>query len=84
MLVPLVLLLIAAAAVAIWFVRSSPARRVRRLEEAYFRRAQLPRKLAAEALERHLEGLEDRHPGRSYDWYLRRILTDLQRDRRAS
>jgi hypothetical protein len=53
-----------------------------RLRRAWFRNTPLPRSQAQEALARHLMALKERFPNRSEAWYLRKILSDLQRDRR--
>ena len=42
----------------------------------------LPPPEAERTLNRHIERLESRHPGRDEDWYLEKILYDLGRDRR--
>jgi Sec-independent protein translocase protein TatA len=36
---------------------------------------------AEETIERHIKNLRARHPGRSEEWYLEKILYDLERDR---
>jgi hypothetical protein len=53
-----------------------------RLREQYLRDVRLPRGEAEKSLARHLAGLQQRHPGRSELWCLRRVVTDLRRDRR--
>jgi hypothetical protein len=53
-----------------------------RLRDEYFRSVQLPRAQAEESLARHMARLQEKHPGKSETWYLRRILVDLHRDRR--
>lgn len=53
-----------------------------RLRDQYFRSVQLPRAQAEESLARHVARLQEKHPGKSEVWYLRRVLADLQRDRR--
>jgi hypothetical protein len=52
------------------------------LRDQYFRSVQLPRAQAEESLARHLARIQEKHPGKSEAWYLRRILADLYRDRR--
>jgi hypothetical protein len=68
----------------LWYSRPEArrARRIRALEERYLRRSSLPHALALEALDRHLSSLQRRHPDRSHVWYLERVLSDLERDRR--
>ncbi len=60
-------------------LRGTEAQRLRR---AWFRNTPLPRPQAQEALARHLMALKERFPGRSEAWYLKKILSDLKRDRR--
>jgi hypothetical protein len=53
-----------------------------RLRRAWFRNTPLPRAQAEESLARHLMALKERFPGRTEAWYLKKILAELQRDRR--
>ncbi|HZI05531.1 MAG TPA: hypothetical protein VEZ71_15975 [Archangium sp.] len=62
-----------------WLLTGNEASRLR---DAYFRSVQLPRAQAEESLARHVARLQEKHPGKSEAWYLRRVLADLQRDRR--
>jgi hypothetical protein len=80
----LALAALALIAAYLWYSRPSArrARRTRRLEQRYLRRSSLPHALALQALDRHIDGLQERYPDRSYDWYLDRVLADLERDRR--
>jgi hypothetical protein len=55
---------------------------VSRLRNQYLRSVQLPRAQAEQSLARHLARLQERHPGKTEAWYLRRVLADLERDRR--
>lgn len=57
-------------------------RKAQRLRRAWFRNTPLPRPQAEEALARHLKALQERFPGRTETWYLKKILSELQRDRR--
>ncbi|WP_257458361.1 hypothetical protein [Archangium lipolyticum] len=63
----------------IWVVGGNE---VSRLRNQYFRSVQLPRAQAEQSLARHLARLQERHPGKTEAWYLRRVLADLERDRR--
>ena len=67
-----------------WYQRPAARtlRRIRRLEERYFRKAQMPRHLAQESLQRHVARLRERHPGRGPAWYVAQVVADLDRDRR--
>lgn len=67
-------------AVAVWIaLRNTETQRLRR---AWFRNTPLPRAQAEESLARHLMALKERFPNRTEAWYLKKILSDLQRDRR--
>jgi len=55
---------------------------VQRLRRAWFRNTPLPRTQAEESLARHLMALKERFPNREEAWYLKKILSDLRRDRR--
>jgi predicted LPLAT superfamily acyltransferase len=70
---------VAVAVPALFLLRGTEAQRLRK---AWFRRNHLPRPYAEESLARHLTSLKERFPGHTEVWYLRRILTDLERDRR--
>lgn len=41
----------------------------------------LPPAEAEKTIERHLKSLQERFPGRSEEWYLEKIIYDLERDR---
>lgn len=60
-------------------LRGTEAQRLRR---AWFRNTPLPRAQAEESLARHLMANKERFPGRTESWYLKKILSDLKRDRR--
>jgi hypothetical protein len=76
----LILLGLVALGVVGWLLfRGTEAQRLRR---AWFRNTPLPRPQAEESLARHLMALKERFPQRSEAWYLKKILADLQRDRR--
>lgn len=55
---------------------------VQRLRRAWFRNTPLPRPQAEESLARHLMALKERFPNHSEAWYLKKVLSDLKRDRR--
>jgi hypothetical protein len=75
----IILAVAACAGLLLWSLRGDEPSRLR---QEYFHSVPLPRAQAEEALARHLAGLQQRYPGRSEIWYLRRILSDLERDRR--
>ena len=70
---------VAVAIAALLLLRGTEAQRLRR---AWFRSTPLPRPQAEESLARHLMALKERFPNRTEVWYLKKILSDLQRDRR--
>jgi hypothetical protein len=41
----------------------------------------MPPEVAEETLNLHLENLKKKFPGRSMEWYLEKIIYDLERDR---
>jgi hypothetical protein len=55
---------------------------VPRLRNQYFRSVRQSPTEAEQSLARHLARLQERYPGKSEAWYLRRVLADLRRDRR--
>ncbi len=75
----IILGLIGLVAVIGLMLRGTEAQRLRR---AWFRNTPLPRTQAEESLARHLMALKERFPGREEAWYLKKVLSDLQRDRR--
>jgi beta-lactamase regulating signal transducer with metallopeptidase domain len=58
------------------------ARKLRRLEELYYRKVHMPRDLAEQTLKRHVARLREREPGRGPAWYVAQVLVELGRDRR--
>ena len=56
--------------------------RKRALWQECRRLLRLPPKIADETIERHIKRLKKRHPNRSEEWYLEKIIYDLERDRR--
>ncbi len=77
--------LLGAAVIAglVWAVRVwSGKGEVKRLREQYLHKTGLPLDLAYESMERQLERVMKKHPGRSMKWYLRTLLAELKRDRR--
>ncbi len=62
-----------------------PHGRIRRpedLRERYLRLLHMPRPAAVETYSRTLNDMRQRNPGRSEVWLLRKMLNDLERDRR--
>ena len=71
--------LVVLAVVGGLLLRGTEAQRLRR---AWFRNTPLPRLQAEESLARHLMAQKERFPGHTEVWYLKKILSDLKRDRR--
>ena len=70
---------VAVAVPALFLLRGTEAQRLRK---AWFRSTALPRPQAEESLARHLMTLKERFPNRTEVWYLKKVLSDLDRDRR--
>ncbi len=80
-------LIIAVALIAGLFWVTYPKGRVRRrsgrsLRERYLRLLNMRPPHGEEALNRTLQNLQERLPNHSTDWYLRKMIADLERDRR--
>ncbi len=52
------------------------------LRKEYSRRAGIPPATADEQIDAYILRLQQKHPGRSEEWYLEKMLFDLERDRR--
>ncbi|NLY11100.1 MAG: hypothetical protein GX020_05375 [Firmicutes bacterium] len=71
-----------AAAIALWLGYSRLGKsKVQGLEAEYRRRLRLSEKEATEVIERQLASLKEKFPDRSYEWYLEKMIFDLDRDR---
>lgn len=46
------------------------------------RKLRLPLKVADETIERFIKSLKESHPNHTEEWYLEKIIYDLDRDRR--
>ena len=51
------------------------------LRKEYSRRAGLPSTTADEHIDAYIKRLQQKYPGRSEEWYLEKMLFDLERDR---
>ena len=56
--------------------------RVNRLQKQYYTLSFQSRNEARKSLQRQLMALRNKYPGYSQEWYLEKIIYDLQRDRR--
>lgn len=77
----LVLLILAAGLAFYFWFRGRPATPEDKLWAECRRQLRMPPEQADKTIERFLERLQERHPGKSREWYLEKILYDLQRDR---
>lgn len=75
------LVIAAAAAAAVILLAGKRGPRRGPLRERCIQELRLPPREAEKTLERHLEYLRQKHPGRDEEWYLEKILYDLGRDR---
>ena len=76
----LLLGVLVAGALLLWWWRRPPSSA--RLKARYLRALNLPPEQAHEVMQRQLERLVARYPGRSLAWYLDFLLRELERDRR--
>lgn len=53
------------------------------LKREYLRLSRLPRAQALAELDDRVERLTERHPGKTYAWYLDWLVTDLKRAKRT-
>jgi len=52
------------------------------LRQQCHRKLHLPLKLADETIQRYIDSLKESHPNHTEEWYLQKIIYDLDRDRR--
>ena len=77
----LLLALALGLALFLWF-RGKPTSRVDKLWDDCRRELRMPPEQADKTIERYISRLQEKHPHRSQEWYLEKILVDLERDRR--
>jgi len=68
-------------AIYIYVIKSSKGGKQHALRQEIRRQLRLPTKLADETIERHIKRLKKHNPNRSEEWYLEKIIYDLERDR---
>ncbi len=80
----LIILLVAIALIILYFYRIRSLRRggQRTLWQECRRKLRLPQKVADETIERYIQSLKESHPNHTEEWYLEKIIYDLDRDRR--
>ena len=76
-----IVLVIVAGAYYFWSRQKGPASKVNRLWMECRRQLRMPPEEADKVIERYMSRLEEKHPDRSQEWYLEKILYDLERDR---
>ena len=52
----------------------------KKLRQLYRQKAKLPPHRAEEIINLHIKKLEEKNPGRTEEWYLEKMLYDLERD----
>ena len=81
----LIILAVAVVLIILYFyqIRSRKGEEKQRaLWQECRRKLRLPLKLADETIERYIESLKESHPNHTEEWYLEKIIYDLDRDRR--
>jgi uncharacterized protein HemX len=77
-----ILLVIGAGAALVGWLRSRTADGAAALKQRYQQLVLLSGRQADEALRHQLTAARKKYPGRSEQWYLEKIIYDLERDRR--
>lgn len=77
-----ILVAIIVAAVLTWSLRKRPSGSAAALRRRYSQLMFLSGKEAEKSLQYQLETARKKYPGRSEQWYLEKIVFDLERDRR--
>ena len=77
-----ILLAIIVAAALAWSLRKSSSGSATALRRRYSQLMFLSGKETEKSLQYQLEAASKKYPGRSEQWYLEKILLDLERDRR--
>ncbi len=78
----IVILIIVAVIALLFFLRSRGAGgKKNQLWNKCRQLLKLPPAEADKTIERYMENLKSKHPGRSEEWYLEKIIYDLERDR---
>ena len=77
------IIVIAVIIIALYYLQKQKRKRPKAsaLRKEYSRRAGLPQTTADEHIDAYIKRLQQKHPGRSEEWYLEKMLFDLERDR---
>ena len=81
----LIILAVAVVLYILYFYRIGSRKGVRKqraLWQECRRKLHLPPKVADETIERFIKSLKESHPNHTEEWYLEKIIYDLDRDRR--
>lgn len=81
----LIILAVVVALIILYFYRRKSRKgwgKQRVLWQECHRRLRLPPKFANETIERHIKSLKKRHPNHPEEWYLEKIIYDLERNRK--
>ena len=78
----LILPAIAAGSILVSFLRGRSPDSIDALKRKYGQLVSLSGQQAEKALQYQLKAVRKRYPGRSEQWYLEKIIFDLERDRR--
>ncbi len=81
---PWYIIVIAAAAVLIWYFYApkwKSGNREKQLEREYRSLLNLSEHESQQVIERQIESLSRKHPGKTREWYLEKMIYDLRRDR---
>ena len=80
-----IILAVVLALIILYFylIKSRKGGRIQRaLWQECRRKLRLPPKLADETIERYIKSLKESHPNHPEEWYLEKIIYDLDKDRR--
>ena len=78
----LILLAIVAVCILVWFLRGRSSSAIPALKRRYGQLMRLSGQQADRSLQYQLQAARKRYPGHSEQWYLEKIIFDLERDRR--
>jgi len=82
----LIILVVAVVLLILYFYWISSPKGRRKAKLALWQecrqKLRLPTKVADETIERYINGLKKNHPNHPEEWYLEKIIYDLNRDRR--
>ena len=68
-------------ALVVLLIRGRKKSRLEELVADYRRRTGLPARQAADSLDAQVDRLRKKNPGQTLEWYVERVLKDLDRDR---